>query len=291
MSWRLPTLNTWISTKIFVTLRNCILPMSTFLTYVLQGKLCPTVAKCIKIPACAPSIQSCLIFFVSQRCKDTMMEFKNFLGLHCPQAPLALLCDNLLGPKEETSLQLWREWPSCLPGLCRLLWCERHPCWGHSWWPGIRALSLCSQHLLQSSQSLNRNVVEKHLPQCSSSVLFCVLRTRCCSSEHFKHLCSPSKFSSCCCLSMFTVLWAFLKWDSWTRWVPPGATSTCNSLGKRSEELLVSPPLFTVGWGSLYLLCFSGRLDSLDLQCLAGRAGEVIGECLTDLELSLRFCF
>ena len=62
-------------------------------------------------------------------------------------------------------------------------------------------LCLCSQHPLQSSQSLNRNVVEKHLPQCSSSVLFCVLRTRCCSSEHFKHLCSPSKFSSCCCLS------------------------------------------------------------------------------------------
>ena len=143
----------------------------------------------------------------------------------------------------------------------------------------------------QSSQSLKRNVVEKHLPQCSSSVLFCVLRTRCCSSEHFKHLCSPSKFSSYCCLSMFTVLWAFLKWDSWTRWVPPGATSTWNSLGKHSEEPLVSPPLFTVGQGSLYLLCFSGRLDSLDLQCLAGRAGEVIGECLTDLELSLRFRF
>ena len=146
MSWRLPTLNTWISTKIFVTLRNCILSVFTLLTYVLQGKLCPTVAKRIKSPACAPSIQSCLILFVSQRCKDTMMEFKNFPGLHCPQAPLALLCDNLLGPKEERSLQLWREWPSCLPGLCRLLCCERHPCWGHSWWPGTRALSLCSQH-------------------------------------------------------------------------------------------------------------------------------------------------
>ena len=53
----------------------------------------------------------------------------------------------------------------------------------------------------------------------------------------------------------------------------------------------MSPPLFTVGQGSLYLLCFSGRLDSLDLQCLAGRAGEVIGECLTELELSLWFCF
>ena len=144
MSWRLPTLNTWISTKIFVTLRNCILPVCMFLTLVLRGKLCPTVAKCIKSPACAPSIQSCLILFVSQRCKDTVMEFKNFLGLHCPQAPLVRLCDNLLGPKEETSLQLWREWPSCLPGLCRLLWCERHPCWGHSWWPGIRALSLLS---------------------------------------------------------------------------------------------------------------------------------------------------
>ena len=60
------------------------------------------------------------------------------------------------------------------------------------------------------------------------------------------------------------------------------------SSSRRSEEPLVSPPLFTVGWGSLYLLCFSGRLDSLDLQYLTGRVGE---ECLTDLELSLRFCF
>ena len=144
VSWRLPTLNTWISTKIFVTLRNFILPVCMLLTWVLRGKLCPAVAKCIKSPACAPSIQSCLILFVSQRCKDTMMEFKSFLGLHYPQVPLVLLCDNLLGPKEETSLQLWREWPSPLPGLCRLLWCERHLCWGHSWWPDIRALPLLS---------------------------------------------------------------------------------------------------------------------------------------------------
>ena len=201
MSWRLPTLNTWISTKIFVTLRNCILPVCMFLTLVLRGKLCPTVAKCIKSPACAPSIQSCLIFFVSQRCKHTMMEFKNFLGLHCPQAPLVRLCDNLLGPKEETSLQLWREWPSPLPGLCRLLWCEHLPCWGHSWWPGICALSLCSQHPLQSSQSLKRNVVEKHLPQCSSSVLFHGPEDLPLIHKHFKLLCSPSKFSSCCWLS------------------------------------------------------------------------------------------
>ena len=87
------------------------------------------------------------------------------------------------------------------------------------------------------------------------------------------------------------MLWAFLKWDSWTRWVPPSAPSTWNSLVARSEEPLVSPPLFTVRRSSLYLLCFSGRLDSLDLQCLAGRAGEVTGECLTELELSLRFRF
>ena len=53
----------------------------------------------------------------------------------------------------------------------------------------------------------------------------------------------------------------------------------------------MSPPLLTVGRGSLCLLCFSGRLDSLDPQCLAGRAGEVTGECLTELELSLWFCF
>ena len=35
-----------------------------------------------------------------------MMELKNFLAFHCPQARLALLCDNLLGPKEVASLQL-----------------------------------------------------------------------------------------------------------------------------------------------------------------------------------------
>ena len=68
---------------------------------------------------------------------------------------------------------------------------------------GGQAFVLClySQHPLQSSLSLKRNVVEKHLPQCSSSVLFHVLRTRCCSRKHFKHLCSPSKFSSCYWLS------------------------------------------------------------------------------------------
>lgn len=87
-------------------LRKRDLPVCMLLSYVLRGRLCPTVAKCIKSPACAPSIQSCLIAFVFQRCKDTRMEFKNFLGLHCPQAPLALLSDNLLGPKEDTSLQL-----------------------------------------------------------------------------------------------------------------------------------------------------------------------------------------
>ena len=44
-------------------------------------------------------------------------------------------------------------------------------------------LCLCSQHPLQSSQSLKRNVLEKCLPQCSSSVSFHVLRTHCCSMK------------------------------------------------------------------------------------------------------------
>ena len=60
------------------------------------------------------------------------------------------------------------------------------------------------------------------------------------------------------------------------------------------QTLRGTPGVSTIvhcGVGSLYLLCFSGRLDSLDLQCLAGRAGEVLGECLTDLKLSLKFCF
>ena len=36
------------------------------------------------------------------------------------------------------------------------------------------------------------------------------------------------------------------KLDSWTRWAPPSAISTWESPGRRSEEPLVSPPLFTV---------------------------------------------
>ena len=139
--------------------------MFTLLTYVLRGRLCPTVAKCIKSPACAPSIQSCLIAFVFQRCKDT-----NFLGLHCPQAPLALLSDNLLGPKEDTSLQLLWEWPSPLPGLCRLLCCEHLPCSGHRWWPGLRALSLLSASA--SVFSVSEKECENHLPQVQ---LICVV--------------------------------------------------------------------------------------------------------------------
>ena len=35
-----------------------------------------------------------------------MMECTKFLGLHCPQEYPSLLCDNLLVPKEKTSLQL-----------------------------------------------------------------------------------------------------------------------------------------------------------------------------------------
>ena len=80
MSWRLPTLNTWISTKIFVSLKNCILPACKLLTYVLRGKLCPTVAKCIKSPACVPSIQSCLILSL----KDAKTSWWNLrTSLHC----------------------------------------------------------------------------------------------------------------------------------------------------------------------------------------------------------------
>ena len=79
-SWRLPALNTWISTKIFVSLRNCILPVCTLQTYVLQGKLCHPVAKCIRSPACVPSIQSCLILSL----KDAKTPWWNLrTSLHC----------------------------------------------------------------------------------------------------------------------------------------------------------------------------------------------------------------
>lgn len=60
---------------------------------------------------------------------------------------------------------------------------------------------LCAIACTSIFSSLKRNVLEKHLPQCSSSVFFHVLRTCRCSSEYFRYLCSPSKFSSCCCLS------------------------------------------------------------------------------------------
>ena len=42
-----------------------------------------------------------------------MMELKNFLALHCPQAHLALLCDNLLDPAAAAAKSL----QSC-PTLC-----------------------------------------------------------------------------------------------------------------------------------------------------------------------------
>ena len=213
------------------------------------------------------------------------MEFKSFLGLHCPQAPLVLLCDNLLGPKKETSLQLWREWPSPLPGLCRLLWYECHLCWGHSWWPGPCALSLCSQHPLQSSQSLKRNVVEKHLPQCSSSVLFHVLRTCRWSTNtlNFSVLLPSFQAAADFQLHVSCALGFLSKWDSWPRQAPPSVVSTwkCQVEAQRSPWCLHHCSLWC---SSLYLLCFFGRLDSLDLQCFSGRVGKVIRECLTDLE-------
>ena len=84
MSWRLPALNTWISTKIFVSLRNCILPVCTLLTYVLRRKLCPPVAKGIKSLACVPSIPSCLIF-VSQNAKTPWWNLRTSLDFTVPR--------------------------------------------------------------------------------------------------------------------------------------------------------------------------------------------------------------
>ena len=50
-----------------------------------------------------------------------MMQSKKFLRWHCPLEYPSLLCDNLLGPKEETGFQLALEEPSSLLMLCKLL--------------------------------------------------------------------------------------------------------------------------------------------------------------------------
>ena len=73
------------------------------------------------------------------------------------------------------------------------------------------------------------------------------------------------------------------KWDSWPRQAPPSVISTwkCQVEAQRSLWCLHHCSLWC---SSLYLLCFFGRLDSLDLQCFSGRVGKVIRECLTDLE-------
>ena len=98
------------------------------------------------LKACLCGFYSSSFDFVSQRCKDIMEEFKNFLGLHCPQVHLALLWGTLLGPKEETCLQLWQEWPSC-PSAA-------HLCCSMSWGPAaVPGNTLHFSVLLQISQT------------------------------------------------------------------------------------------------------------------------------------------
>ena len=135
----------------------------------------------------------------------------------------------------------------------------------HSWWPGPCALSLGSQHPLQSSQSLKRNVLEKRLPQCSSSMWFHVLRTCCCSTNTLNiSVLLPSSQASKFQASKFWLhvscaLGFLSKWDSWTRWAPPSAVST----GRAQVEPQRSP------W-CLHHCSLWGRVPSIYCVSLGG---------------------
>lgn len=67
------------------------------------------------------------------------------------------------------------------------------------------ATYLCDNSVLtastRSSHSLKKGFLGKHLPHCSSSVLFHEMKTCSYSNESFKYLCSWSKLSNCCWLS------------------------------------------------------------------------------------------
>ena len=158
------------------------------------------------LKACLWLFYSGLFDFVSQSCKDIMVEFKNFLGLHFCQVHLALLWDTLLGPKEETNLKLWQEWPSCLSAA--------HLCCSMSWGPAaVPGNTLDFSVLLPSSQTA-----------------------------------ADFQLQVSCALGFLS------QRDSWPRQAPPSVITTWKSPGRRSEEPLESPPLFTGGRGSLYVL-------------------------------------
>ena len=263
MSWRLPALNTWISTKIFVSLRNCIVPACTILTYVLWGKLCPPVAKCSKSPACVPSIQSRLILSLKDA-KTSWWNLRTSLDCTVPRhlLPFSVITFWVLRKKQSA----WRSDPRAFQysaGCCGVkVTRSGDTVRGRAFVLCLHALSIHFSLLILRKGMLWRNTWISVFHLCCYSVL----RTHCCSSEHFKHVCF-SKFAAAAefQLQVSSPLGFLSKWDSWTRWAPPSAISTRESPGRCSEEPLESPPLFTGGRGSLYVLCFSGSLDSLDL--------------------------
>ena len=123
----------------------------------------------------------------------------------------------------------------------------------------LGAMCLCAPCALSIHFSLSFSEKEcsSVLPQCSSCMLFFVRRICCCSSESLKHLCSCSKFSSCCWLSPPWIL-GFGLFDS-VRVLSQGRPSWCHQhveAPNRGTAELLSSPKVQVGQGSLYFLCF-----------------------------------
>ena len=124
----------------------------------------------------------------------------------------------------------------------------------------------------QSSHSLNRNVVEKHLPQCSSSVLFHILRPCRCSTNtlNFSVLLPSSQAAADFQLQVSGAL-GFSQMRFLNQVVPPGATSTWNSLGRHSEEKAMVTHSSTLAW-KIPRTEEPGRLQSMGSQ-RAGHGG------------------
>lgn len=95
----------------------------------------------------------------------------------------------------------------------------------------LGAMCLCAPCALSIHFSLSFSEKEcsSVLPQCSSCMLFFVRRICCCSSESLKHLCSCSKFSSCCWLSPPWIL-GFGLFES-VRVLSQGRPSWCHPCG------------------------------------------------------------
>ena len=155
----------------------------------------PLVPKWIIIPAHVPSVQPCFIMFVFQR-GSIKMECNKFLGFHCPGSilPCSVVACWVLRRKQVCS---WH-WTLIPSDALQAAVVSVSPMLGTL----LVATYLCDNSVLtastRSSHSLKKGFLGKHLPHCSSSVLFHEMKTCSYSNESFKYLCSWSKLSNCC---------------------------------------------------------------------------------------------